>query len=200
MSETCHLQSSGRRGSPACQSGKYVYRVPCTGCQGINCGASLWDAQGTASSFLQGLLDGVRIAHSTTGSGPAMIEVATWLNHLEFDWQSPVWRPRLVEMAKNYTMALLPTAEVVACRIGSSKTCRSMPIFAHLEAVADATGFGRFILLGSCQGSGLAIAYAARHPERVSNLVLYGAFARGRLMRNPSARDLEEAEMMLKPC
>ena len=49
--------------------------------------------------------DGVRIAHATTGSGPAMIEVATWLNHLEFDWQSPVWRPRLVEMAKNYTMA-----------------------------------------------------------------------------------------------
>ena len=67
-----------------------------------------------------------------------------------------------------------------------------------LEAVADASGFRRFILLGCCQGGGLAIAYAARHPERVSNLVLYGAFARGRLMRNPTARDREEAEMMLK--
>ena len=67
-----------------------------------------------------------------------------------------------------------------------------------LEAVADAAGFKRFILLGCCQGSGLAIAYAARHPERVSNLVLYGAFARGRLKRNPSAQDLDEANMMLK--
>ena len=67
-----------------------------------------------------------------------------------------------------------------------------------LEAVADAAGLKRFVLLGCCQGSGLAIAYAARHPERVSNLVLYGAFARGRLKRNPSAQDIEEADMMLK--
>lgn len=126
-----------------------------------------------------------------------MIEVATWLNHLEFDWQSPVWRPRLVEMAKNYTMARYDGR-------GSGLSDRIVEDLSFdanlrdLEAVADATGFGRFILLGCCQGSGLAIAYAARHPERVSNLVLYGAFARGRLMRNPSARDLEEAEMMLK--
>ena len=49
--------------------------------------------------------DGVRIAHATTGRGPAMIEVSTWINHLEFDWHNPVWRPRLVEFAKNYTMA-----------------------------------------------------------------------------------------------
>jgi pimeloyl-ACP methyl ester carboxylesterase/DNA-binding CsgD family transcriptional regulator len=141
--------------------------------------------------------DGVRIAHATTGRGPAMIEVATWLNHLEFDWQSPVWRPRLVEMAKNYTMARYDGR---GCGL-SDRIVEDLSFDANLrdlEAVADATGLGRFILLGSCQGSGLAIAYAARHPERVSNLVLYGAFARGRLMRNPSARDLEEAEMMLK--
>jgi pimeloyl-ACP methyl ester carboxylesterase len=49
--------------------------------------------------------DEVRIAYATTGRGPAMIEVSTWLNHLEFDWQSPVWRPRLVELTKSYTMA-----------------------------------------------------------------------------------------------
>ncbi|THD46195.1 MAG: alpha/beta fold hydrolase [Bradyrhizobium sp.] len=141
--------------------------------------------------------DGVRIAYATTGSGPAMIEVATWLNHLEFDWQSPVWRPRLVEMAKNYTMARYDGR---GCGL-SDRTVEDLSFDANLrdlEAVADAAGFKRFILLGSCQGSGLAIAYAARHPERVSNLVLYGAFARGRLKRNPSARDLEEANVMLK--
>jgi pimeloyl-ACP methyl ester carboxylesterase/DNA-binding CsgD family transcriptional regulator len=141
--------------------------------------------------------DGVRIAYATTGTGPAMIEVATWLNHLEFDWQSPVWRPRLVELAKNYNMARYDGR---GCGL-SDRAVEDLSFDANLrdlEAVADAAGFKRFILLGCCQGSGLAIAYAARHPERVSNLVLYGAFARGRLKRNPSARDLEEADMMLK--
>ena len=141
--------------------------------------------------------DGVRIAYATTGRGPAMIEVSTWLNHLEFDWQSPVWRPRLVEMAKNYTMTRYDGR---GCGL-SDRTVEDLSFDANLrdlEAVADAAGYKRFVLLGCCQGSGLAIAYAARHPERVSNLVLYGAFARGRLKRNPSAQDLEEASMMLK--
>jgi pimeloyl-ACP methyl ester carboxylesterase/DNA-binding CsgD family transcriptional regulator len=141
--------------------------------------------------------DGVRIAYATAGRGPAMIEVATWLNHLEYDWQSPVWRPRLVEMAKNYTMARYDGR---GCGL-SDRPVKDLSFEANLrdlEAVADAAGFKRFILLGCCQGAGLAIAYAARHPERVSNLVLYGAFARGRLKRNPSAQDLDEAEIMLK--
>ncbi len=141
--------------------------------------------------------DGVRIAYATTGRGPAMIEVSTWLNHLEFDWQSPVWRPRLVEMAKNYTMTRYDGR---GCGL-SDRTVEDLSFEANLrdlEAVADAAGFKRFILLGCCQGSGLAIAYAARHPERVSNLILYGAFARGRLKRNPSAQDLDEANIMLK--
>ena len=126
-----------------------------------------------------------------------MIEVATWLNHLEFDWQSPIWRPRLVELANNYNMARYDGR---GCGL-SDRAVEDLSFDANLrdlEAVADAAGFKRFILLGCCQGSGLAIAYAARHPERVSNLVLYGAFARGRLRRDPSARDLEEADMMLK--
>ena len=141
--------------------------------------------------------DEVRIAYATTGRGPAMIEVSTWLNHLEFDWQSPVWRPRLAEMAKHYTMARYDGR---GCGL-SDRAVKDLSFEANLrdlEAVADAVGFKRFILLGCCQGSSLAIAYAARHPERVSNLILYGAFARGRLKRNPSARDLEEAEIMLK--
>lgn len=141
--------------------------------------------------------DGVRIAYATTGRGPAMIEVATWLNHLEYDWQSPVWRSRHVEMAKNYTMTRYDGR---GCGL-SDRAVKDLSFEASLrdlEAVADAAGFKRFVLLGCCQGSGLAIAYAARHPERVSNLILYGAFARGRLIRSPSAQDLEETQLMLK--
>ena len=141
--------------------------------------------------------DGVRIAYATTGRGPALIEVATWLNHLEFDWQSPVWRPRLVELAKHYRMVRYDTR---GCGL-SDRSVADLSFEANLgdlETVADASGFQRFILLGCCQGTRIAIAYAARHPERVSHLILYGAFARGRLRRSPSAADLEEAETMLK--
>lgn len=141
--------------------------------------------------------DGTGIAYAMTGRGPAIIEVSTWLNHLEFDWQSPVWRPRLMEFVKNYTMARY---DCRGCGL-SDRSVKDLSFDANLrdlEAVADAVGFQRFILLGSCQGSGLAIAYAARHPERVSNLILYGAFARGCMKRDPSVQDRDEADTMLK--
>ncbi len=108
------------------------------GCQGINCGASWGMLKAPQIRFCRAS-DGVRIAYATTGSGPAMIEVATWLNHLEFDWQSPVWRPRLVEMAKNYTMARYDGR---GCGL-SDRVVEDLSFDANLrdlEAVADAAG------------------------------------------------------------
>ncbi len=68
---------------------------------------------------------------------------------------------------------------------------------ADLAAVIDAAGFDRVALLGMSQGGPVAIAYAARHPERVSKLVLYGTYARGRLVRDPSPQDREQAQLMI---
>ncbi len=126
-----------------------------------------------------------------------MVEVATWLNHLEHDWKNPVWGPRLTELCGLFA---LTRYDGRGCGL-SDRDVENLTFDAclrDLEAVVDAAGLKRFILLGCCQGSGLAIAYAARHPERVSHLVLYGAFARGRLKRNPSPQDTDEADMMLK--
>jgi pimeloyl-ACP methyl ester carboxylesterase/DNA-binding CsgD family transcriptional regulator len=141
--------------------------------------------------------DGVRLAYSQTGRGPAMVEVATWLNHLEYDWKSPVWGPRLAELAKHYALTRYDSR---GCGL-SDRDVENLTFDASLhdlEAIADAAGLNRFILLGCCQGTGVAIAYAARHPERVSHLILYGAFARGRLKRNPSPQDVDEINTMLK--
>jgi pimeloyl-ACP methyl ester carboxylesterase/DNA-binding CsgD family transcriptional regulator len=141
--------------------------------------------------------DDVRIAYTSSGGGrPPMLEVSTWLNHLEHDWKSPVWGPRLAELSKHFA---LTRYDARGCGL-SDRDVDDLAFDAclrDLEAVADAAGLKRFVLLGCCQGSGLAIAYAARHPERVSHLILYGAFARGRLKRNPSPRDIDEAETML---
>ena len=141
--------------------------------------------------------DGARIAYANAGRGPAMVEVATWLNHLEHDWKSPVWGPRLAELSNHFSLTRYDSR---GCGL-SDRNVESLTFdgcLRDLEAVVDAAGLKHFVLLGCCQGSGLAIAYAARHPERVSHLVLYGAFARGRMKRDPSPRDIDEANTMLK--
>jgi pimeloyl-ACP methyl ester carboxylesterase/DNA-binding CsgD family transcriptional regulator len=141
--------------------------------------------------------DGARIASASSGRGPAMVEVATWLNHLEHDWKSPVWGPRLAELSDHYSLTRYDSR---GCGL-SDRNLKDLTFDAclrDLEAVVDAAELQHFILLGCCQGSGLAIAYAARHPKRVSHLILYGAFARGRMKRAPSLRDIDEANIMLK--
>lgn len=124
-----------------------------------------------------------------------MVEVGTWINHLEADWDSPVWRSRLQALASKNQLIRYD------CR-GCGLSDRQVPEFSFelalgdLEAVVNAADLDRFSLFGSSQGAGVAIAYAARHPERVKNMVLYGAFARGRLARNPSEQDRREAQAM----
>ena len=138
--------------------------------------------------------DGVRIAYETFGKGPPIVRASTWLTHLEFDWQSPIWRHWLEGLAEG-------------CRVvryderGCGLSDRAVENFsfqawvADLEAVVDAVGLDRFALLGISHGGPIAIAYAARHPERVSHLVLYGTYARGRLQRSAQVR--EEAELLI---
>lgn len=126
--------------------------------------------------------DGVRIAYATSGSGPPLVKAANWLTHLEFDTTSPVWKHVWEDLAREFFLVRYDAR-------GSGLSDWDVPRFSFdawvddLEAVADTVGLERFPLLGISQGGAVAIAYAARHPERVSHLVLLGAFARGRLKR-----------------
>ncbi len=139
--------------------------------------------------------DKVQLAYGTVGLGSPLVEVGTWINHLEADWDSPVWRSRLQALASKNQLVRYD------CR-GCGLSDRQVPDFSFelalsdLETVVDAAGLERFSLFGSSQGAGVAIAYAALHPQRVKNMVLYGAFARGRLARNPSEQDRREAQAM----
>ncbi|MDN3519390.1 alpha/beta fold hydrolase [Aquisalimonas lutea] len=100
------------------------------------------------------------------------------MTHLEHDWDSPIWRHWLRELARDHTLARfdmrgsgLSDHEVAEQGIEAW--------IQDLEAVANALGWRRFPLLGMCQGGAVAAAYAARHPERVSRLILYNAYAHG---------------------
>jgi pimeloyl-ACP methyl ester carboxylesterase/DNA-binding CsgD family transcriptional regulator len=137
--------------------------------------------------------DGVRLAYATVGKGPPLVRAAHWMTHLEFDWESPVWRPWLTELARYNTLVRYDQR---GCGLSDREVAdiSFAAWLSDLEAVVDAAGLARFVLLGASQSASLAIAYAAKHPQRVSHLVIYGGFARGRLKRGSRA-DAEEADI-----
>jgi pimeloyl-ACP methyl ester carboxylesterase/DNA-binding winged helix-turn-helix (wHTH) protein len=139
--------------------------------------------------------DGVRIAYAVVGKGPPLVKAANWLNHLEYDWQSPIWSHVLRAMAARYRLIRYD-----ARGNGLSDwdvEDNSFEAFVHdLESVVNANGLKRFPLLGISQGCAVSIAYAVRHPERVSQLVLYGGFARGRRRRGQQG-EVDQADALL---
>jgi pimeloyl-ACP methyl ester carboxylesterase len=125
----------------------------------------------------------VRIAYALAGQGPPLIKAANWLNHLEYDWQSPIWRHLLHALAADHR--LIRYDERGNGLSDWDVDDISFEAFVRdLESVVDATGLERFALFGISQGCSVSIAYAVRNPHRVSHLVLYGGFARGRRKRN----------------
>lgn len=140
--------------------------------------------------------DDVRIAYATVGLGPPLVKVANWLSHLEYDWESPVWRHWLRRLSQHHRLIRYDER---GCGL-SDWDVADMSFagwLSDLEAVVDAAGVDRFPLLGISQGGSIAIAYAVRHPERVSHLILYGAYARGKLHRNPSETKLLEIKTLI---
>src|SRR6478609_226480 len=120
--------------------------------------------------------DGVRIAYAVSGTGPPMLVSTCWLSHLQHDWESPVWQHFLRDLGRFVTLIRYDergyglsdwdvTDHGLEARIGD------------LTAVADHMGFERFALMGMAQGGPPAIAYAHRHPERVTRLLFYGSYA-----------------------
>lgn len=138
--------------------------------------------------------DGTRIAWATLGTGPPLLKAANWLTHLVLERTSPVWAHWLDGLATTHRLIRYDER---GCGM-SDWDAASFGFEAwvdDLETVVDAAGLDRFPLLGVSQGGAVAIAYAVRHPERVSHLVLAGAYARGRAVR--ARTDTERAEAVL---
>ncbi len=126
--------------------------------------------------------DGTRIAYSFVGTGPPLVKAANWMTHLDYDHESPVWRHWTEDIAIG--RALLRYDER-GCGM-SDWTVDRFDFDAwveDLEAVVDSAELDRFPLLGVSQGAAVAVAFAVRHPKRVSRMVLYGSYARGRRKR-----------------
>ena len=136
--------------------------------------------------------DGVRLGWAKVGHGPPLVKAANWMNHLEYDWESSVWHHFLERLASEHTLIRYDARgngvsdwEVAELSLDAWVS--------DLETVVEAAGIGRLPLLGISQGCAIAIAYAVRHPDRVSHLVLCGGFAVGGLKRSPAEREKREA-------
>jgi pimeloyl-ACP methyl ester carboxylesterase/tRNA A-37 threonylcarbamoyl transferase component Bud32 len=139
--------------------------------------------------------DGVRIAYATVGHGPPLVKAANWLSHLEYDWDSPIWRHLLAEASRDHTFIRYDERGNGLSDWNVANL--SFEAFVEdLESVVEAAGLERFPLLGISQGGAVAIAYAVRYPERVSHLILYGAYARGWAKR-ASPEEIEQRQAQL---
>lgn len=139
--------------------------------------------------------DGTRIAYATMGEGPPLLRAAHWYSHLEFDLAGPVWLPWFTRLSRGRTLVRYDQR---GCGL-SDRTPAELTLNAmvdDLEAVADAAGLKKFPIVGSCHGAPISLAYAVRHPERVSCIVIHGGYSRGRRKRSPEAE--REAEALLK--
>jgi pimeloyl-ACP methyl ester carboxylesterase/DNA-binding CsgD family transcriptional regulator len=122
--------------------------------------------------------DGTRIAYATSGDGPPLVRAPHWFSHLEHDWANPAFQPWLEDLSKRYAFLRFDQR---GCGLSDREVPELSPE-AHvrdMECVVDAAGLERFAIFGASQGAAFAVAYAARHPERVSHLILYGGFVRG---------------------
>jgi pimeloyl-ACP methyl ester carboxylesterase len=140
-------------------------------------------------------VDGINLAVGTVGCGPVLVRAAHWATHIEYDWQNLVTGPLLQRLADRFRLVRYDYR-------GTGLSDRDVPAISlqtmlyDLEAVVDALALERFALLGISGGAATSIAYAVRHPHRVSKLVLFGGYAQGRNKRD-SPRDTEEAQAFL---
>ena len=140
--------------------------------------------------------DGVRIAYTLAGSGPPIVRAIDWLNHLAFEWKSPFMRHWLSEIMRHNTLLRYDQR-------GSGLSDWEVEDFSYermvkdFEELIEATGLEKFAIFGGCAGAAIATAYAARHPERVTRLILNGAFANGWPAPAPGAAEQLEAMLTL---
>lgn len=141
--------------------------------------------------------DGAEIAYAVSGSGPPVLMLPSWLSHLEYQWRSVAWRPWLEALSERYRLIRYDPR---GCGL-SDRNVDALSFdawVADAAAVADAVGEDSFSLIGICQGGAIAVAYACRHASRVSRLVLYGTYARGRDRRGSIPLEPEKARVMLE--
>lgn len=132
--------------------------------------------------------DSTTIAYATSGAGYPLVKVANWLSHLEYDYQSPIWRHWWAGLAERFRVIRYDER---GCGL-SDWDIADISFEAWVQDLVEVVNTAapdKFALYGMSQGVPVAVAYAARFPERVSHLILYGGPLRGALTLGDPAID-----------
>ncbi|KIC27699.1 alpha/beta fold hydrolase [Leisingera sp. ANG-M6] len=132
--------------------------------------------------------DGTHLAYTTIGNGPPVLKAPNWINHIEYEWQSPVWGQFLAEFAGNCSLTRFDQrgnglSDWEVDEISEDRMIDDM------FTVANAAGLDRFALFGISQGAAFSMRFAAQYPERVKCLILLGGYVRGRMRRKDPEAD-----------
>lgn len=139
--------------------------------------------------------DGTRLAFSVMGEGPPLVKTANWLNHIEYDWESPLWKHWLANFTRGRSLIRYDER-------GNGLSDWDTPELSFeafvddLECVTECLGLEQFDLLAISQGAAVSIAYAVRHPEKVRRLVILNGYAEGWALRS-DAVNLARREAMV---
>jgi class 3 adenylate cyclase len=140
--------------------------------------------------------DGVQLAYARMGQGVPLVKTGHWMTHIESDFDSMIWGPYYRALSRDNTFVRYDPR-------GTGLSDREVPdvcfedFVSDLETVVDAAGLDRFALHGLSQGCAVSVAYAVRHPERVTHLVLLGGYVVGWKKRARTAAEKEAGEAML---
>lgn len=126
--------------------------------------------------------DGTQLAYASVGQGAPVFKAPNWLNHLEYDWRSPVWGPALSEMAKHHRLVRFDQRGNGLSDWDADDISEDAMI-SDMEAVASAAGLERFALFGISQGCAFSIRYAVENSDKVTCMVLLNGYVRGALKR-----------------
>jgi pimeloyl-ACP methyl ester carboxylesterase/DNA-binding CsgD family transcriptional regulator len=140
--------------------------------------------------------DGVCLAYAIDGEGPPLVKAGNWMTHLDYERQSPVWRHWVTELSRRHTLIRYDER---GCGLSDREFDGTPTLDTYvddLRAVVQAAGLERFALIGLSGGGSTAIEYAAKHPDDVTQLVLYGTYARGRHRR--AATDEEQSRLLIE--
>jgi pimeloyl-ACP methyl ester carboxylesterase/DNA-binding CsgD family transcriptional regulator len=139
--------------------------------------------------------DGTRIAYARHGSGPPLVIATCWLSHLQYDWQSPVWRHFLDELGEIATVVRYDERGYGLSDWDVTDFSLDARV-ADLEAVIEDAGLDRVALMAMAQGGPPSIVYAIGNPERISRLMFYNSYAA--TMRDPTPEELALSETLLQ--
>lgn len=140
--------------------------------------------------------DNTRIAYAIGGSGPPLVKTATFMSHVEYDWENPVWRHWLEAFTQHNTL-IRYDERGNGLSDWDVEDVSFEAWVRDLEAVVEAVGLRKFPLFAMSQGGTVAVDYTVRNPEKVSHLILYGAYARGWLNRDLTAEQREEEKLLI---